>query len=74
MFDIVISEIPEVEEPATMSEAIHLILWVGVAFIVLFLLIWMVVLFAGYLRRHAGKVRSNLGASPEVSKDSEEGK
>ena len=71
MLDIVISEIPEVEEPATMSAAVQLIIGIGIAFIVLFALIWIVVLFANYLRRHAGKIRSNLGDAPENGKNGE---
>lgn len=74
MLDIVISEIPEVQEPANMNDALHLISVIGIAFLVLFLLIWLVVLFAGYLRRHAGKIRSNLGATPEYAESGEEKK
>lgn len=74
MLDIVISEIPDAEPAATIGDAMHLIIGICIAFIVLFVLIWIVVLFANYLRRHAGKIQSNLGAVPESEKREEEKK
>lgn len=74
MLDIVISELPDAEPAATMGDAMQLIIGICIAFIVLFALIWVVVLFANYLRRHAGKIRSNLGAAPESAKNEGETK
>ncbi|MGN0866310.1 MAG: hypothetical protein ACI4SG_01350 [Oligosphaeraceae bacterium] len=53
MPDVVVSELPAEAAPATLESAGQLLLLLAVAFLATLLLLWMVILLARFLRRHA---------------------
>lgn len=76
MLDIVVSELPQTEPEATFSGAGQLLVALPLAFLVLLFLLWLVIFLAGYIRRHAAKIRTSLGETvkAEETTSSQEGK
>ena len=61
MFDIIGSELPQAEPEATFGGAGQLLIALPLAFLVLLFLLWLVIFVAGYIRRHAARIRTSLG-------------
>ena len=64
VFDVVVSS-PPPEPEVTWGAAWRLLVALPVGFLLLLGIFWAGIALAGYLRRHAGKIKSNLGATPE---------
>ena len=64
VFDVIVSS-PPPEPEVTWGTAWRLLVALPVGFLLLLGIFWAGIALAGYLRRHAGKIKSNLGATPE---------
>ncbi|MBR6470574.1 MAG: hypothetical protein IKS83_02135 [Victivallales bacterium] len=65
LLDIIVSS-PPPEPPASWSSAWRLLVALPVGFVLLLGMFWAGWTLARCLKRHAGRVRSNLGETPEV--------
>ncbi len=72
LFDIIVSS-PPPEPPVTWGSAWRLLVALPVGFLVLLAIFWAGIALAGYLKRHASRVKSNLGASPAEDDDAVKG-
>lgn len=67
MYQIIISELPDPQQQeATFSEGWQLLLLLGTGFLGTLVVLWFVIFLASYVRKHAVRPKSNLGASPDV--------
>jgi hypothetical protein len=67
MFQIIISDLPDPQQhEATFSEGWQLLLMLGAGFLGTLFVLWFVIFLASYVRKHAVRPKSNLGASPDV--------
>lgn len=74
MFDIVLSYTPKEEPPATMDTAMRLLVAIGLAFLGMLVVIWLVILLTRLVKRHASAKVLNLDAAmnatfPKIQKD-----
>ncbi len=63
MFDIVLSYTPKEEAPATMDTAMRLLIALGLAFLGMLVVIWLVILLTRLVKRHASAKVLNLDAA-----------
>ncbi len=67
MYQIIISDLPDPQQQeATFSEGWQLLLMLGAGFLGTLVVLWFVIFLASYVRKHAVRPKSNLGASPEI--------
>ena len=74
MLDIVLSYTPKEEAPATMDTAMRLLVAIGLAFLGMLVVIWLVILLTRLVRRHASAKVLNLDAAmnatfPKIQKE-----
>lgn len=74
MFDIVLSYTSKEEAPATMDTAMRLLIALGLAFLGMLVVIWLVILLTRLVKRHASAKVLNLDAAmnatfPKVQKE-----